>query len=322
MRISFVGKGGSGKSTLSSSFASYVVTKNNLPVLVFDADLNIHIPELLGFDSIPTEKHLSGDRTSGVIKRWLIGQNDIPNLGAFRKSTPPTRKSNIIKLESIKETPIGEFGFHRGNLSVFAVGTYQEEDIGSSCYHNNLSVLENILSHTDDINGFLITDMVAGVDSFAGTLHAQFDLTCLVVEPTMRSVEVYKKYMNLAIEAGIGDTVKVIGNKIRNENDKEFIETHVPVEKIIGYFYEDQHIRDIDQNGDKLSVVKLNNSNQELLSKIFNTIMVLPDNRNQRLNKIWDLHKKYVAQSFIKDRFGDLENQIDPDFIFIDEKSE
>ncbi len=89
MRIAFVGKGGSGKSTLSASFASFLITQTNKPVLVFDADLNIHAPELLGFSSIPFDKHLSNPKASENIKKWLIGDNDIANLGAFRKSTPP-----------------------------------------------------------------------------------------------------------------------------------------------------------------------------------------------------------------------------------------
>ncbi len=316
MRIAFVGKGGSGKSTLSASFATYVSEKTTKEVAVFDADLNIHAPELLGFSSIPFDRHLSHPKVSEEIKKWLIGGNDIKNLGAFRKSTPPTRKSNIIKIESIKEIPLGAYGLHKNNLSVFAVGTYQEEDIGASCYHNNLAILESILNHTDDKNGYVIADMVAGVDSFAGTLHAQFDLTCLIVEPTTRSVEVYTKYMELATEAGVADSVRVIGNKIRNEKDREFIKSHIPEEKIIGYFTDDGHIRDIDQDGTTLSVSKLNQNNQELLEKIFNTLQAQPDNRDMRLKKIWELHKKYVAQGFVKERFGDLTDQIDPTFTF------
>lgn len=316
MRIAFVGKGGSGKSTLSASFASYISINTTRPVVVFDADLNIHTPELLGFSPIALDKHLSSPKVADMIKRWLIGANDIQNLGSFRKSTPPTRKSNIIKIKSIKETPLESFGLHRGNLSVFAVGTYQEEDIGASCYHNNLAILESILNHTDDKDGFLVADMVAGVDSFAGTLHAQFDLTCLIVEPTMRSVEVYTKYIELATEAGIADSVRVIGNKVSNDKDRDFIASHIPADKIIGYFTNDEHIRDIDQNGAPLSITGLSSHNRELLKSVQVITDSLPDNRQTRLKKLWELHKKYVGQSFVKERFGDLVGQIDPEFTF------
>lgn len=316
MRISFVGKGGSGKSTLAASFASYVSRKTTKSVVVFDADLNIHVPELLGFKNTPFNSHLSHPKTSERIKKWLIGNNNIQNLGAFRKSTPPTRKSNILKIEHTKDSLIGSFGLHRDNLSVFIVGTYQEEDIGASCYHNNLAILESILNHTDDKNGYLVADMVAGVDSFAGILHAQFDLTCLIVEPTIRSVEVYTKYIELATEAGIADSVMVVGNKIRNGKDKDFIKSHIPINKIIGYFTNDAHIRNIDQDGTKLSISKINLNNQKTLESILTIVNSLPDNRDVRLKKNWALHKKYVSQDFVKERFGDLTNQIDPEFTF------
>ncbi len=316
MRIAFVGKGGSGKSTLTASFASYLSKNTTKPVVVFDADLNIHVPELLGFQTIPFDKHLSSSKISDEIKRWFIGTNSIKNLGAFRKSTPPTRKSNIVRIESIKDALLGSYGLHGDNLSVFAVGTYKEEDIGASCYHNNLAIFESILNHTDDKNGYVVADMVAGVDSFAGTLHAQFDLTCLIVEPTIRSVEVYTKYMELAVEAGVEGDIRVIGNKIRNEKDKDFIQNSIQKEKIIGYFIDDDHIRDIDQDGKSLLVKHLNPHNQDLLKSIHELVDVLPDNRQSRLEKIWKLHKKYVNQAFIKERFGDLTGQIDSEFNF------
>lgn len=316
MRISFVGKGGSGKSTLSASFATHISKNRTKPTALFDADLNIHAPELLGFPTIPFNMHLSHPQVGDTIKKWLVGKNNIENLGAFRKTTPPTRKSNIINIESIKKLPIGSFGLHRENLSVFAVGTYQEEDIGASCYHNSLAILECILNHTDDKNGYLIADMVAGVDSFAGTLHAQFDLTCFIVEPTMRSIEVYNKYIDLATKSGISDGVRVIGNKIRNNKDRDFIKSQIPENKIIGYFTDDDHISDIDQDQTALDTSKLSESNQSLLNNILKIVDSLPDNRNTRLKKIWDLHKKYISQSFIKDRYGNLENQIDLEFNF------
>ncbi len=150
MKIAFVGKGGSGKTTLSALFAEYVKQQNKV-VAVFDADLNIHMPELLGFDVIPVSKHLSHPDVVKNIKKQLLGKRtDIAKLGAFRKTTPPSSKSNLIILKNIENSPIKDYFVKDNNLYLFAVGTYDEEEIGASCYHNNLAIFENILSHLID----------------------------------------------------------------------------------------------------------------------------------------------------------------------------
>jgi len=316
MRLAFVGKGGSGKSTISASFSSYLTQATKSPVVVFDADINIHAPELLGFGQIPFEKHLSNPKVSNVIRKWLIGKNSITDLNVFRKTTPPTRLSNLIDIKNIDATPLKNYGYSKNNLTVFAVGTYQEEEIGASCYHNNLATLENIISHTDDKNGYIVVDMVAGVDSFASTLHAQFDMVCFILEPTKRSLEVFKTFDKLAISAGTHSNLYVIGNKIRSQKDIDFIKENTSGTNYLGNFYDDDHIRDIDQNESTLDYSDLKPKNQTLLSRVKQVADSMPDYRNDRLGKIWQLHKKYVAQGFIKERFGDLSNQIDTDFKF------
>jgi CO dehydrogenase maturation factor len=49
VRIAFVGKGGSGKTTLSALFTRYLVDQG-LPVLAIDADINQHLGQALGLD--------------------------------------------------------------------------------------------------------------------------------------------------------------------------------------------------------------------------------------------------------------------------------
>ena len=46
MKIAFAGKGGSGKTTLSSLFVQYLAARG-LPVVAIDADINQHLAEAL-----------------------------------------------------------------------------------------------------------------------------------------------------------------------------------------------------------------------------------------------------------------------------------
>ncbi|MDX6310864.1 MAG: dehydrogenase maturation factor, partial [Streptomyces sp.] len=49
MKIAFVGKGGSGKTTLSSLFIRHLAA-TRVPVLAVDADINQHLAPALGID--------------------------------------------------------------------------------------------------------------------------------------------------------------------------------------------------------------------------------------------------------------------------------
>ena len=315
MRIAFVGKGGSGKTTLSALFSLYVKEKN-IPLLVVDADINMHLPELLGItEEFPKEMHISHPTAVKAIKTHLRGNNErIKELSHFRKTTPPSVESNLIYINKSDDKIISAFSKKNGNLSLMMVGTYDTDDIGASCYHNNLAIFENILSHTADSNEVVVADMVAGVDAFANTLHAQFDLLVLVVEPTKRGLEVFEQYKELATEADVYKNLFVVGNKVRNETDVDFITSHVPSEKLIGFLKESEYLRTKDQEGGGLDISKLEPENIELIKTIFEKLKNGTQNPKDRMEKLWNLHCKYVGQDFIKERFGDLTNQIDENF--------
>ena len=316
MRVAFVGKGGAGKTTLSALFSLYVKNRN-IPLLVVDADINMHMPELLGIsENFPKEMHLSHPASVEIIKKHLNGTNQrIKELPHFRKTTPPAAGSNLIKIKNPDDAIIAAFSKKSDSLSLMVVGTYDTDDIGASCYHNNLSIFENILSHTADKNEIIVADMVAGVDAFANTLHAQFDLLVLSVEPTKRGLEVFNQYRELATEADVYENLFVVGNKVRNKSDAQFITDHIPAGKLIGFLHESQYLRTKDQEGGTLDVNKLESENIALIAKIFEKLQMSRVGPQERMQKLWDLHRTYVAQDFIQERFGDLTDQIDEDFI-------
>ena len=315
MRIAFVGKGGSGKTTLSALFALYVQS-TNVPLLVVDADINMHLQELLGIEGpFPKELHLSHPVAMKDIQTYLKGTNEkIKALAHFRKTTPPATGSQLISLADSMDTIITRYSKKSGSLSLMVVGTYDTDDIGASCYHNNLAIFENILSHLLDANGVVVADMVAGVDAFANTLHAQFDLLVLVVEPTKRGIEVFNQYKELATEAGVYGSLCVVGNKVRNEADMAFIQEHVPKEKLLGFVSESPYLRIKEQEGGVLDISKIETENRALLETIFEKLKGSQVESKTRLAMLWDLHRKYVHQAFIKERFGDLTTQIDTEF--------
>ena len=316
MRIAFVGKGGSGKTTCTAFFSQYVFGHTSGNVWAVDADLNMHLAEQLGVD-IAGLKHISSPDATKDIKNYLKGDNDkIKELSHFKKTTPPGTGSNFIVVKDPENYIFQNYTKRSDKLFVSVVGTYETPNIGASCYHNNLSVLEIMLSHTIDEQAFLVVDMVAGVDAFAGSLHAQFDLIVLVVEPTKKSMEVYDQYKGLAEAAGIWEEVVVIGNKMTSQADIDFVNANIDPDKLIGSLPDSDAVRKAERGEAVLSFEQLDHQAREVFVSVYNRLKNGDISFNKRLKKLYSLHKKYASQRHIKDRFGDLAQQIDPDFNF------
>jgi CO dehydrogenase maturation factor len=318
MRIAFVGKGGAGKSTFSTLFSQYIATLTNKHTLLIDADLNMHAAKLVDIAwPIENEKHLSHPQAVKNIKSYLVGNNArISSLGSFRKTTPPATGSNILRIGSELPESIQSYFLGSGNLQVAVVGTYDEEDIGVSCYHANLSILEIMLSHMTDQDAYVVVDMVAGVDAFANTLHAQFDALVLAVEPTQRGVEVFRQYSGLAQAAGVLDRLLVVGNKVRGEEDAVFLATAIPQKHFIGSMQDSNYLRKKDREGGKLDVTGLEPENIAVLEEIRRKSAALVENPNKRLKLLQEIHRKYASQPAVQQEFGNLLEQIDENFSF------
>jgi len=318
MRIAFVGKGGSGKTTVASLFILLKEIQTSENIWAIDADLNMHLAEQLQLKEYTRSlKSISEANSEKDIKKHLIGNNKrIKEISHFKKTTPPSTNSNFIIVQDNENYIIKTYSIRRDNLSLSIVGTYQPEGIGTSCYHNNLGVLEGMLSHTIDTKSTVVVDMVAGIDAFAGTLHSQFDMIVLVLEPTKKSLEVYTQYKQLALEAGIWQNIFVVGNKITTEKDQNFIKQNIDSDKLLGFLNSSEHIKEVEQGEATLDFNKLEQENQKVFTKISEMLASRPLSYNARLAKLHELHKRYVAQGYVKERFGNLADQIDESFNF------
>src|SRR4051794_5259835 len=98
VKIAFVGKGGSGKTTLSSLFIRHLATTGR-PVVAVDADINQHLGAALGLDEDRAAALPAMGGQLPTIKDWLRGDN--PRIGSAAemvKTTPPGRGSRLVRL--------------------------------------------------------------------------------------------------------------------------------------------------------------------------------------------------------------------------------
>lgn len=317
MRIAVVGKGGSGKSTISALTTLALSSAEHIVVAV-DADVNMHLPLLLAPQlSFPVSKLLSSGDSPQTIRQYLRGDNNrITSLETFVKTTPPASGSRIITLKNSDDPFLDRWSTLYADIPLMVVGTYEEDKIGTSCYHNNLGVLENIISHCDDREAFLVVDMVAGTDAFANSLFCQFDLIILVVEASRQSTEVAKRFLSLAKASEIEDRVLVLANKITDATDSAFIERTLE-RTITSTVMKSDSIRSLEQENIGLGLDALDSLTTDqlnLLVRIITEKNSIPYTR--KLEELYTLHTKYCAQGYIRDRLGDLSTQIDSAFSF------
>ncbi|MFB6849193.1 ATP-binding protein [Streptomyces sp. NPDC056373] len=222
MRIAFVGKGGSGKTTLSALFSRHLA-RSGAPVLAVDGDINQHLAEALGGEeksALPLGAHVP------EIKDYLRGDNPrIPSSESMIKTTPPGRGSRLLR-------PLGDDELHArhvgraGGVPLMVTGEFDESDLGVACYHSKLGAVELYLSHLLDGPGeYVVVDMTAGADAFASGLFTRFDITFLVAEPTRKGVSVYRQYRDHAERFGV--RIAVVGNKVTCEDDLLFLKEQV-----------------------------------------------------------------------------------------------
>ena len=166
MRIAFAGKGGSGKTTLSSLFIRYLAGQG-LPVVAIDADINQHLAEALGAEGQPPAL---GARLA-EIKEYLRGGNPrISSAAAMVKTTPPGRGSRLLQPGGGDPVHALAVGTPCG-ASLMATGPFGEDDIGVACYHSKTGAVELYLNHLVDQPGeYVVVDCTAGAESFASGL--------------------------------------------------------------------------------------------------------------------------------------------------------
>ncbi|MEU2280363.1 ATP-binding protein [Streptomyces sp. NPDC013178] len=309
MRVAFVGKGGSGKTTLSALFAR-ALARSGAPVLAIDGDINQHLAEALDptgtpeFTAPPLAEHLD------EIKDFLRGDNPrITSREAMIKTTPPGRGSRLLR-------PLGDDELHTrhvqhvGGVPLMVTGEFDESDLGVACYHSKLGAVELYLSHLVDGPGeYVVVDMTAGADAFASGLFTRFDMTFLVAEPTRKGVSVYRQYRDHAREFGI--PLAVVGNKVTGEEDLLFLKEEVG-DDLLTHLVHSPWVRSAERGrpqGD------LEDTNRHALN-------VLREAVDARVQDWTTMHRHAVefhlrnARAWADRATGqDLAAQVDPDFV-------
>lgn len=310
MKVAFVGKGGSGKTTLSALFCHYLASLL-CPVLAFDADINQHLGEALGLSEEEVRCLPALGLEMERIKDYLRGTNPrLAKTALMAKTTPPGHGSRLWSVR--EENPLVlHFGRSVRGVTVLATGPFQEEDLGIKCYHSKVGAIELLLSHcVEGPDEYVIVDMTAGADSFASGLFAKFDLTFLVVEPTKKSLDVYQQYTRYARDYAV--KIAVIGNKIECSEDIAFLQDRVG-DNLLTWVRQSRFVRAVEK-GCREPFSCLEPINMNALVTMKHAVDQCEQNWARFYQDTVDFHRKN-AVSWLNTALGeDVSMQIDPDF--------
>ncbi len=216
-KIAITGKGGVGKTTVAGVFA-HLAASEGKRVLAVDADPDANLAAALGMPldqrraiiPLAERRALIEERTGAKVKQY----------GQIFKLNPEV--SDIAEKES------AEFR----SIHLLVLGAIESGGSGCACPESVLlrALLTDIVLFRDD---FVILDMEAGLEHLGRGTARGVDLMVVVVEPGKRAVETADSVKRMATEIGIV-RFAVIGNKIADENDENFLRQSFSPEIYLG----------------------------------------------------------------------------------------
>jgi CO dehydrogenase maturation factor len=216
MILAFLGKGGSGKSSVSTQMALYLVSQKKY-VLAIDADHNMDLSYNLGVDELGDivyygnalmDLQLAVGLTKGEKYSAAFLQKIVQRFTLSPLSSEIEKYS--LKLEN--------------GIRLMSAG-HQTEDVlyGKACSHiltTPLKLLLPLLELQD--NEVVVIDEKAGADGVSTGIITGVDVGVIVCEPALHSIKTAKQIAELM---RFYETPYIfVGNKVSSSEDKNFIE--------------------------------------------------------------------------------------------------
>lgn len=230
MKIAISGKGGVGK-TLLSALLTREFANNGYSILAIDADPDTNLASALGFPH-PDE---------------ITPISDMKDLIEERTGNKPGQPGSWFKLNPKVDDIPEKYAQKLDGIRLMVMGKVKRG--GSGCYCAENTLLQSLMAHLLVArNEVVILDMAAGIEHLGRATARAVDKLIIVVEPGRKSIETALRIKNLARDIGV-TAIAVVGNKIRNDADREFITTNMAGFEFLGFIPYDQAITDAEISG-------------------------------------------------------------------------
>ena len=230
MKVASTGKGGVGKTTLSSTLARLYADEGRT-VLAADVDPDANLGLALGLTQEEVDEIIPISKMRDLAKERTGASDD----NRFYKLNP--------YVADIPE----KFAKTINGVKLLVMGTVDVGGTGCVCPEHVM--LKSILSAlTYRKNDVVVMDMEAGLEHLGRGTAANMDQFIVVIEPGSRSVQTYRNVKRLASDLGV-KRVRVVANKVRDDRDEAFIRENIPAEDLLGCIHYNPEIMDADRNG-------------------------------------------------------------------------
>ena len=228
MKIAVSGKGGVGKTTLAAVLAR-LYAEEGLKVLAADVDPDANLGMALGF----SEEELEG----------IIPISDMKELA--RQRTEANEFNTLMKINPKVDDLPDTLAIEKNGVKLLVMGTIKTG--GSGCVCPEHVIIKRLLGHMivarDEV---VVLDMEAGLEHLARGTTDFVDCFIVVIEPGARSVQTYHSVKRLAEDLGVKQ-VLVVANKVRDEQDENFIREKIPAEDLLGMIHLDPAVAEADR---------------------------------------------------------------------------
>jgi CO dehydrogenase maturation factor len=258
MKIAISGKGGVGK-TLLASLLSKIFAESGYSVIAIDADPDANLAATLGFPQADE----------------IIPISEMEELIEERTGAKPGQSAPYFKLNPKVDDIPEKYALKHNGIKLMRMGRIKKG--GTGCYCPENALLKTLLAHLLVARKeVVILDMEAGIEHLGRGTASMVDKLIVVVEPGRRSIETAFSIKKLAAEIDL-QNVAIVGNKIRNQSDRDFLRSNLPGFQFLGFIPYDQDVVEADLANRPIldSSQQVLNAAKDIYQTLISTVSVL-----------------------------------------------
>ena len=230
MKLAVSGKGGVGKTTFSSLLIRSF-NQSGKRVLAIDADPDANLAAGVGIENADE----------------IVPISEMKDLVLDRTGAQPGTIGGFFKLNPKVDDLPDALSARLDNIKLMRLGGVKKGGSGCICPESTLlrALVMHIVLARDEV---VVMDMEAGIEHLGRATAKAVDKLIVVVEPGRRSIDTAEHIRRLAAEIGL-NSIAVVGNKIRGDKDREFLQNHLGDFEFLGFLPYDDALIEADLNG-------------------------------------------------------------------------